>query len=144
LFYGLPSIGLGLSSFTTGVLAITLNEGAFTAEIIRGSINGIPKNDWEAAESLGLNLFQILRKVIFPQAFRNSIASLTGQISIVIKDTSILSMIMLVELTRVANMIYNKFLDLTGFIFAALLYILILIVVNNLSFVLEKKYRVRR
>ena len=50
----------------TGVIAITLNEGAFVAEIIRGSINGIPKKDWEAAESLGLSRFQILSKVIFP------------------------------------------------------------------------------
>ena len=143
-FYGLPFIGINISSFMTGVIAITLNEGAFVAEIIRGSINGIPKKDWEAAESLGLSRFQILSKVIFPQAFRNSIPALTGQISMVIKDTSLLSMIMITELTRVANMIYNKFLDLTGFIFAAILYIIVFIAINNLSFVLEKKYRVRR
>ena len=143
-FYGLTFIGIRISSFMTGVMAISLNEGAFFAEIIRGSINGIPKNDWEAAESLGLSRFQILRKVIFPQAFRNSIPALTGQISLVIKDTSLLSMIMLVELTRVGSMIYNKYFDFAGFIFAAILYIVIFIVINNLSFVLEKKYRVRR
>jgi len=143
-FYGLTFIGIRMSSFMTGVMAITLNEGAFFAEIIRGSINGIPKNDWEAAESLGLSRFLILRKVIFPQAFRNSIPALTGQISLVIKDTSLLSMIMLVELTRVGSMIYNKYFDFAGFIFAAVLYIVIFIVINNLSFVLEKKYRVRR
>ncbi len=143
-FYGLPLIGIRISSFITGVMAITLNEGAFVVEIIRGSINGIPKNDWEAAESLGLSRFQILRKVIFPQAFRNSIPALTGQISMIIKDTSILSLIMLVELTRVGNMIYNKYFNFTGFIFAAFLYIVIFIVINNLSFILEKKYRVRR
>jgi len=143
-FYGLPFIGIRISSFMTGVMAITLNEGAFVAEIIRGSINGIPKNDWEAAESLGLSRSQILRKVIFPQAFRNSIPALTGQISLVIKDTSLLSMIMLVELTRVGSMIYNKYFDFAGFIFAAVLYIVIFIVINNFSFVLEKKYRVKR
>lgn len=143
-FYGLPLIGIRISPFMTGVIAIMLNEGAFMTEIIRGSINGIPKGDWEAARSLGLSDFQILRKVVFPQAFRNAIPSLTGQISIVIKDTSLLSMIMIVELTRVSNMIYNKYLDFTGFIFAAILYIVIFIVINNLSFLLEKKYRVIR
>jgi ABC-type amino acid transport system permease subunit len=143
-FYGLPSIGIRMSSFMTGVLAITLNEGAFVTEIIRGSINGIPKNDWEAAQSLGLSQLQILRKVIFPQAFRNAIPALTGQISMVIKDTSLFSLIMIIELTRVGNMIYNKYLDFTGFIFGAVLYIAIFLVTNNISFVLEKRYRVKR
>jgi len=144
LFYGLPLIGIRASGFITGVVAITLNEGAFVAEIIRGSINGISKNDWEAAESLGLSRFQILRKVIFPQAFRNSIPALTGQISLIIKDTSLLSIIMVVELTRVGNMIYNKYFSFEGFFFAVVLYIVMFIVINNLSLVLEKKYRVRR
>ena len=143
-FYGLPLIGIRISPFMAGIMAITLNEGAFATEIIRGSISGISKNDWEAAESLGLSRFQILEKVVFPQAFCNSIPALTGQISLIIKDTSILSMVMLCELTRVGGMIYNKYLSFAGFIFAAVLYIVMFIVINNLSFVLEKKYRVRR
>ena len=138
-FYGLPSIGIRMSSLMTGVLAITLNEGAFVTEIIRGSINGIPKNDWEAAQSLGLSQFQVVKKVVFPQAFRNAIPALTGQISMVVKDTSLFSMIMIAELTRVGNMIYNKYLDFTGFIFGAVLYIIIFIATNNISFFLEKK-----
>jgi len=133
-----------MSSFFTGVLAITLNEGAFFAEIIRGSINGVPKNDWEAAESLGLGRGRILTNVIFPQALRNAIPALTGQISLVIKDTSLLSMIMIVELTRVGSMIYNQYFDLTGFIFAAALYVVLFIGINRASFVLENRSRVRR
>lgn len=144
LFFGLPLLGIRMNAMMTGVMAITLNEGAFIAEIIRGSINGIPKNDWEAAQSLGLSQFKILEKVIFPQAFRNAIPALTGQISMVIKDTSLLSLIALTELTRVANMIYNKYFDFAGFLFAAIIYIIIFIVINNISFVLEKKYRVKR
>lgn len=143
-FYGLPFIGIKMSSFFTGVLAITLNEGAFFAEIIRGSINGVPKNDWEAAESLGLGRGRILTNVIFPQALRNAIPALTGQISLVIKDTSLLSMIMIVELTRVGSMVYNQYFDLTGFIFAAALYVVLFIGINRASFVLENRSRVRR
>jgi len=143
-FYGLPFAGIMITPFMTGVMAIALNEGAFMAEIMRGTINGIPKNDWEAAESLGLTQLQILRKVIFPQAFRNAIPVLTGQISLIIKDTSILSMIMLIELTRVGNIIYNKYLDFTGLIFASIIYVVIFIVINSFSSILEKKLRVRR
>jgi len=143
-FYGLPFAGIMITPFMTGVMAIVLNEGAFMAEIMRGTINGIPKNDWEAAKSLGLTRLQILRKIIFPQAFRNAIPALTGQISLVVKDTSLLSMIMLIELTRAGNMIYNKYLDFTGFIFASVIYVVIFIVINNFSFILEKKLRVRR
>jgi len=143
-FYGLPFLGIRISPFMTGVLAITLNEGAFVAEIVRGSINGIPKNDWEAGTSLGLTKGQILRMIIFPQALRNGIPALTGQISFVVKDTSLFSIIMIVELTKVAHVIYNHYLDLSGFFFAAIVYIAIFIVINNLSFILENKYRIRR
>jgi His/Glu/Gln/Arg/opine family amino acid ABC transporter permease subunit len=143
-FYGLPFLGIRMSSFLTGVIAIALNEGAFVAEIIRGNINGIPIGDWEAARSLGLSPFRILTKVIFPQAFYNSIPTLTGQVSLVIKDTSLLLMIMVFELTRAANVIYNQYLSFSGFFFSAALYIIVFIIVNNLSFVLEQRYRVRR
>jgi His/Glu/Gln/Arg/opine family amino acid ABC transporter permease subunit len=143
-FYGLPLIGLRMTPFWTGVVAITLNEGAFIAEIIRGNINGISSSDWEAAQSLGLSRFHILTKVIFPQAFYDSIPALTGQISIIVKDTSLLSMIMMVELTRVANIIYNQYLSFSGFFFSATLYIALFIVLNKLSSALEQRYRVRR
>jgi len=143
-YYGLPFVGIMMTPFMTGVIAITLNEGAFVTEIIRGEINGISKNDWEAAESLGLTRLQILQKIIFPQAFRNAIPTITGQISMVIKDTSLLSMIMIIELTRVGNMVYNNYLDFTGFFFASVLYVIMFIFINNFSFILEKKLKVRR
>ena len=144
LFFGLPSIGIRMSSFAAGILGITLNESAFMAEIIRGNILAVRKGDWEAAESLGLSKMQVLRYAILPQAIRDSLPAITGQLSIVLKDTSILSLIMIVELTRIANTIYTRTFDLSGFMVAALIYISLFFVLNSISTIVENKIRVRR
>ena len=144
LFYGLPSLGIRMSPFVTGVLGITLNEGAFMAEIFRGNILAINQGDWEAAESLGLSPLQVLYHVILPQALRDSLPAITGQLSIVIKDTSLLSLIMIVELTMVANQIYSRLFDLTGFSVALGLYILLNLFMSGISKITEKRVRVRR
>lgn len=143
-FYGLPLIGVNLSAFNCGILGITLNEGAFMAEIIRGTIQGIPKEDWEAAKALGLSWFQIMRYVILPQALRDAIPALTGQASIVIKDTSLFTLIMVVELTSAAKRLHSMTFSTTGYLIAAALYIAIYWVLNVSSGQLEKKLRVKR
>ncbi|MCG8550557.1 MAG: amino acid ABC transporter permease [Desulfobacterales bacterium] len=144
LFYGLPALGIRMSPFTTGILGIALNEGAFMAEIFRGNIQAVDNGDWEAAESLALTRFQTLLYVILPQAVRDAIPAVTGQLSIVIKDTSLLSLIMIVELTRVSNQIYTRLFDLTGFSIALILYILMNIVMTSLAKYGENRFRIRR
>lgn len=144
LFYGLPAMGIRMSPFTTGIIGITLNEGAFMAEIFRGNIQSIDRGDWEAAESLGLSPFQVLFHAILPQAVRDALPAVTGQLSIIIKDTSLLSLIMIVELTRVSNQIYTRLFDLTGFSVALILYVLLNILMTGLSKFLERRIRVRR
>jgi polar amino acid transport system permease protein len=144
IFYGLPFIGIRLSPITCGIVGIALNEGAFIAEIFRGNIQAIRKGEWEAAESLGLSRVQVLRYAILPQAVRDAIPAITGQVSIIIKDTSLLSLIMIVELTRVANKIYTRTFDTTGFFVTAILYIGLYLLLNTASRVLEQKVRVRR
>ncbi len=144
LFYGLPAVGIRMSPFVTGVLGITLNEGAFMAEIFRGNIQSINRGDWEAAKSLGLSHFQVLAFVILPQAVRDALPAVTGQLSIVIKDTSLLSLIMIVELTRVSNQIYTRLFDLTGFSVALILYVTLNILMTGLSEMLARRVQVRR
>lgn len=144
LFYALPSLGIRMSPLLTGVIGISLNEGAFIAEIMRGNIQAIPRGDWEAAESLGLSRIQVLRYVILPQAIRDAVPAITGQVSIVLKDTSLLSLIMVVELTRVANRIYTELFDISGIFVAAVIYICFYLIVNTLSGAVEQKIRVRR
>jgi len=144
LFYGLPFIGFNVSPFICGVLGITLNEGAFMAEIIRGSIHGILKEDWEAAESLGLSWFQTMRYVVIPQALRDAIPALIGQASIVVKDTSLFTLIMVPELTSAAGRIYSTTFNSGGYFVAATLYIAAYWVLDLCSGKIEKRIRVRR
>ena len=86
----------------------------------------------------------MLYHVILPQALRDSLPAVTGQLSIVIKDTSLLSLIMIVELTMVANQIYSRLFDLTGFSVALGLYILLNVFMSGISKFTEKRVRVRR
>lgn len=144
IFYGLPFVGVRLSPFLCGVLGITLNEGAFVAEILRGAIQAIPRGDWEAAASLGLSRFQVLRLVILPQAFRDAVPALTGQASIILKDTSVLSLIMITELTRVAGLLFNRTFDTIGHFVAAGMYIALFLIITWVSRLIELKFRVLR
>lgn len=144
LFYGLPFLGIRMPAFLCGLIGVMLNEGAFISEILRGYIEAVPKGDWEAGDSLGLSSFQVIRYAIMPQVLRDSIPAITGQISIIIKDTSLFSMIMISELTRVSNSIYTRTFDTTGFIISALLYLMIFMILTFFSKQIEIRYRVKR
>ena len=144
LFYGLPFLGIRLSGFLCGVIGVMLNEGAFISEIIRGYISAIPRGDWEAGESIGLSRFQVVRYAILPQALRDAIPAITGQISIIIKDTSLFSMIMISELTRVSNSIYTRTFDTSGFVISALLYLILFIVLSTAAKQVEFRFKVKR
>lgn len=144
LFFGLPYAGIVLPGMICAVISITLNEGAFVAEILRGAIYNVPKGEIEAAKSLGLSDFEVVMKIIFPLAFRASIPALAGQSSIVIKDTSLLSMIMIVEITRCGNLFYSKYFDSVSIWIVGALYIGLFLLVSFAGKQLEKKIAVRR
>jgi polar amino acid transport system permease protein len=104
LFHVLPFLDIRLTAFATAVLALTLHTGAYVSEIVRGSLLAIPKAQHESAQSLALNLRQRLQYVIIPQAVRMSLPPLAGQSVLHIKDTSVVSIIALTELTRVGRL----------------------------------------
>lgn len=103
LFYVLPFFDIRLTSFETAVLALTLHTGAYISEIVRGSLLAIPKTQHESAQSLALSIRQRLQYVIIPQAVSLSLPPLAGQIVLHIKDTSVVSIIALTELTRIGR-----------------------------------------
>ena len=144
IFYGLPFLGITMPATVCGILGITLNEGAFIAEILRGSVKNIPKGEIEAAESLGLSRGQIIRHIIFPLSIRTSVPMLTGQASIIIKDTSLFSMIMVVELTRAANVFYAKYYSTTSFYIVAVLYIALFLIATVIGRAIEKRSKIVR
>jgi polar amino acid transport system permease protein len=92
-----------LSNFLAGVLCLALFEGAYITEIVRAGIQSIGKGQWEAARAIGLSPMNVLRDVILPQAFRNILPPLAGQFISLIKDSAIVSLISIQELTFLAN-----------------------------------------
>jgi cystine transport system permease protein len=94
----LPSIGISFEPLTAGILALSLNAGAYISESLRGAILGISKGQWSAGYSLGLNYWQNLRYVVIPQALRLAVPAMSNSLISLIKDTSLVSVITVTEL----------------------------------------------
>jgi len=125
VYYALPEIlGFSLSPFAAGVIALGINSTAFISEIVRGGIDSIPSGQWEAAYVVGLKPCETLKEVILPQMFRITLPSLTNELTALIKQTSILMVIGVAELTKVSKDIVARELDpMTMYLAAAVLYL---------------------
>ena len=142
VFYALPELGVTLSAPVAGVLAITLCEGAFFAEIVRGGIQALPPGQYDAARALALPRFQVLRFIVIPQALRKVIPSMVGQSSIVFKDTSLLSVIAIEELTGITQNINAELINpLTTFLTAGVLYVAVFWILNTFYSLFEHRVR---
>jgi polar amino acid transport system permease protein len=126
LFFALPLWGYRLDPVTVGVLAFGLNFGAYGAEVVRGSINAVPKAQWEGAIALSLSPFQRMRRVILPQAFPLMIPPFNNLLIQLIKSTPLLFVITLTDLTTVADQ-YRASEGNEAFIFGLLLVIYFLL-----------------
>ena len=114
LYFGVARLlPFNLSKNLVGIITISLNAGAYMAEIFRGSIQSISKGQMEAARSLGLPYGTAMRKVILPQALRRSIPSLTNQVIISLKDVSILSAIGVAEIFQAGKIITARNMEST-------------------------------
>jgi len=105
VFYALPELGVKIDPFPAAVIAFSLNVGGYAAEIIRSAIQSIPKGQWEAAETIGLNYVSSLRRIILPQATRVAVPPLSNTLISLVKDTSLASTILVTELLRQAQII---------------------------------------
>lgn len=142
IFFGLPYLGIRFSPFITGVIALTLNSGAYITEIVRSGIEAIPKGQTEASLSLGMNHFKMMKRIILPQAFVIIIPPLVGQSVVLIKDTCLLSIIAYTELTRAAEIVAsNSFAPTEGYLTSALLYLTLCFVLMRFSRYLEKSQK---
>ena len=100
LYYGLPNVGITLSPVVAAILGLGMNYAAYEAEVYRGGIEAVPKGQLEAALSLGMPRSLALRRIVFPQAFRISLPAVTNDFIALFKDSSIVSVIAMVELTK--------------------------------------------
>ena len=124
IFFGLPQLGLSLSPWAAAVTALTLNLGAFSAEIVRGGIDAIPRGQFEAGAALGLSRFQTFRYIVLKPAFRVIFPALSGQFVLLLLTTSIVSSISAEELTSVSQSIDSMtFRSFEVYIVATLLYL---------------------
>ncbi len=114
IYYGLPNIGIRLSPLLAAVIGLGFNYAAYEAENYRAGIQSIPRGQMEAALSLGLTKAQALRYVIVPQAMRLVIPPVTNDFIALFKDSSIVSVITMVELTKVYGQLASTYYDYIG------------------------------
>ncbi|WP_024895655.1 MULTISPECIES: amino acid ABC transporter permease [Brucella] len=134
LYFGLPRLGILLPEIVIGIIALSLNSGAYVAEIIRSGILSIPRGQFEAALSSGFTYLQRMRLVILPQAVRPTISPMIGQAIVLVKDSSLLSLISVVELTRVGQQIaLDRFMPVEGFAATAAGFLLIYYLLKALA-----------
>lgn len=148
VFFGFPQLiqmfapGFRLDAFTAGIITLSLNAGAYLAEIFRGGILAVPKGQSEAARSLGLSKGKTMLKVVLPQALKISIPSLVNQFIISIKDTSILSVIGLAEIVNKAKTYVGKSYEFfSTYILVAVYYLVIISILMVISNYIEKKLK---
>lgn len=141
IYFGFPStLGIRMNEMTAGIIAITLNAGAYMAEIIRGGIEAVDKGQMEAARSLGLPSSKAMCKVILPQAIRTMTPSLINQFIITLKDTSILSIIGICELTMAGKLIIaTNYESMAMWSIVALYYFIVIYVITWISKYMERK-----
>jgi polar amino acid transport system permease protein len=124
IFFGLPSLGLKLDVITASVIALTINLGAYTAEIIRAGFESIPKSQIEAGISLGLTGSQVFRHVILLPALKNVYPSLTSQFVLMMLATSLVSQISAADLFHAGSIIQSRtFRDFEVYTVIAILYL---------------------
>lgn len=103
IFYGLPAFGVTLDPFPAAVIAFTANVGGYASEVVRASILAVPRGQWEAASSIGMDYATTLRRVVLPQASRVAVPPLSNTLISLVKDTSLASTILVTELLRKAQ-----------------------------------------
>lgn len=112
IYYALPqALNINLSPFAAGVIALGINSSAYVCEILRGGINTISKGQWEAAHVLGYSKIGGLFFIIAPQMLRNSLPALTNEMISLLKETSVLMIIGVTELTKVGRDIVSRELN---------------------------------
>ena len=139
IYFGIPQMtGVRFSSAMAGIATLSLNAAAYVAEIVRGGIQAIDKGQMEASRSLGLSYGKTMQKIILPQAIKLMIPSFINQFVITLKDTSILSVIGLVELTQTGSVIIARtYQSGSMWLIVGLMYLIVITALTRLSKRLE-------
>ena len=125
VFFGLPSVGIVLDGFTAAVIVFSINEGAYCAETMRSALEAVPVGQIEAGYCVGMNYFQVMRRIVLPQAFRTAFPPLSNSLIGMVKDTSLAANITVVEMFMATQRIARaNYVTLALYIEVALVYLL--------------------
>ena len=138
-FFGLPLAGVQIPPFPLGVIVLAMNSSAYLCEIFRAGIQSIPKGQFEASRSLGMNGAQTMLFVIIPQTVRRVIPTMTSEFILLYKDTSLLAAVGVMEVVMYAKTIVASTGSITPYIVAACFYLVITLPLAKLVGMLEAK-----
>lgn len=134
IFYGLPGFGIEIGAYETAILALSLNHGAYFAEIIRGGLLSFDKGQNEAAIALGFSFYYRMKKIVLPQVTMKIMPTLISQIILMVKDTSIVSVIGISEISRLGREIVVRTNEpFIIFAIVALMYFVICLMLQQFS-----------
>jgi len=140
IYYGLPQVGIAMSAHQAAILGLSLNFGAYMSEIVRSGVLAIDKGQHEAARALGMNSWIRLRYIIYPQALRITLPPLTNTYAAILKDSSLVSVLSITELTRAGQLIYVRTYEpFEIYLTLALFYFVMTFSISRLSRLLEKR-----
>ncbi|NSZ61195.1 amino acid ABC transporter permease (plasmid) [Agrobacterium tumefaciens] len=141
IYFGLPSFGFNISPIAAGILAMTLNIGAYATEIVAAGLAAIGPGQREAAQALGLRPRIVFFKVVLPQAMAVIFPALASQVVITMLDSAVVSQISVRELTMHANLIQSRtFRPFETFLTAAIIYLVLAIVLRRFLKLCAKRY----
>lgn len=142
VFYGLPSIGLVLEPFPAAVIVFSLNEGAYSAETIRGALESISKGQIEAGYCVGMNFAQIMWHIVLPQAFKNAFPSLANSLISMVKDSSLASNITVIEmLMKTKQLVGVYYQPLLLYCEVGIIYLFFSTVLGKLAKIMEDRLK---
>lgn len=140
VYFALPMIGLKFSDLTAALLAFTLNYAAYFAEIFRAGIQSISRGQYEAAKTLGMSYQQTMIRIILPQVIRRVLPPISNETINLVKDTSLIYILAMNDLLRVARTIVQREFDMTPFVIAAVFYLAMTFVLTYAFKRLEAHY----
>ena len=144
VFYGLPSVGIVIDPFPAAVLVFSINEGAYSAETIRGALESVPKGQMEAGYCIGLNFIQIMWHIVLPQALRTAFPSLANSLIAMVKDTSLAANITVMEMFMVTQQIVARtYQALVLYLELAFIYLMFSTVLTRLQSYVENRLNQR-
>ena len=141
IYMALPTIGIELKQFPSAIIALSLNSAAYLAEIIRAAIQSIDKGQMEAGKALGMSYSQTMFKIIIPQSYRRMIPPIGNEVIMLLKDSSLVSVIGMTELLRTARLMASGG-DIEYYAYAGLIYLFLTSIFTLIFQKLEKKYSI--